>query len=378
MKSTLIRLAVGVLALNCSGVLSAQNQVKVEIKADAAKPAEKPAEKVVDRKAELDPEAKASNQKTANAIAKALRAARLNGYKIEVEYKNGTATLIGEVPNDARRERALEATRQVPGVKEVVNKLTITARKPAQAKVEAAPAEEAPAEEEAVAVDVVEAGGDGQVQQYEQMMRPRMWRELEFIRQNCELTPDQRPQIKAAAEASVKQAAKDFVKGRRQGGQATVGTAIRNDLIKTLEKTLTPEQMTHYREVAARRTASIKSTTIRTTVAKLDNFLYLSREQRDKVSASLTENWKEDWEQWLMLWRYGGMYFPTVPDKELVPHLNAQQKQVWKGAQKINASFWGGEQQQDDEDKWWTGKEDDQPKAKSGEADSKPAGKGDK
>ena len=220
---------------------------------------------------------------------------------------------------------------------------------------------------------------DAQAQQYEQMMRPKMWRELEFIRQNCDLAPEQRPKIKAAAEVSVKQAAKDFVRGMQNGRQGDVGKTIRNGLFKTLEETLTAEQMTRYREMGARRTASIKSVTIKSTVSRLDSFLYLSREQRDKISTTLSEKWQEGWEQWLMVSRYGGLYFPMIPDNDLLPHLSEQQKQVWQGAQKINpGGFWGGEQQPVD-DAWWTGKEaTEKPKAEASGADAKPAGEGNK
>ncbi|MDB5339199.1 MAG: hypothetical protein JWN70_4818 [Planctomycetaceae bacterium] len=272
---------------------------------------------------------------------------------------------------DKAAEKATAKKAEKPAVK--------AEEKPAAAKAEAAKAPARVIVVPAAAAAEVNAD-DGQVLQYEQMMRPKMWRELEFIRQNCDLTPEQRPKIKAAAQASVKQVAKDIVH-KNQGrirGDVSAGTVIRKDLLKTLEQTLTPEQMARYQEVAVRRTASIKNTTIRSTVARLDSFLYLSREQRDKISATLSDNWREEWEQWLMLSMYGGMYFPTIPDKDLLPHLSAQQKQVWQGAQKIMPGFWGGEQVQDD-DEWWNAKEEvDQPKAKAGEADAKPAGEGDK
>lgn len=77
------------------------------------------------QKSASEPDAKAVNQKTANDIAKALRAARLNGYNIEVEYKGGVATLIGEVPTAQQRDMAAQVTRQVPGVKSVANQLAV-------------------------------------------------------------------------------------------------------------------------------------------------------------------------------------------------------------------------------------------------------------
>lgn len=70
-------------------------------------------------------DAKAINQRTANDIAKALRAARLSGYNIEVEFKGGVATLIGEVPTAQQRDTASQVTEQVPGVRSVSNQLTV-------------------------------------------------------------------------------------------------------------------------------------------------------------------------------------------------------------------------------------------------------------
>lgn len=77
--------------------------------------------------------AKATNQKVANDIAKALRSARLAGYDIEVEYKNGVATLIGQVPTAQQRAIANKVTQEVEGVRKVDNQLTVKdAAKPRQ------------------------------------------------------------------------------------------------------------------------------------------------------------------------------------------------------------------------------------------------------
>jgi len=72
-----------------------------------------------------EPDAKAVNQQTANNIAKALRAAKLTGYNIDVEFKNGVATLIGEVPTAQQRDTAAQVTEQVSGVRSINNKLTV-------------------------------------------------------------------------------------------------------------------------------------------------------------------------------------------------------------------------------------------------------------
>jgi hypothetical protein len=219
-------------------------------------------------------------------------------------------------------------------------------------------------EEAAAADEAAEAPADpldAQAQQYEQMLRPKMWRELEFIRQHCDLTREQRPKIKAAADAGVKKAARGVLQEAQRGNhEADPGAMIRKDLLTTLEKTLTKEQLARYQEQAARRAAALKKTTIHSVAAQLDGYLYLSREQRDKIMQSLQTNWKDEWESWLLIaQQYGGWYFPVIPDQYIVPHLDQQQKKVWQGVQKVNAGFWGGSlRQQQAEDDWWEGKDD--------------------
>jgi hypothetical protein len=200
---------------------------------------------------------------------------------------------------------------------------------------------------------------DAMAQQYEQYMHPRMWRELEFIRQSCDLTAEQRPLVKAAGLAGAKEAAKQFARNQQQGKGKDLGVFIRQEIFKTLEKTLTPDQMTQYQQGSVRRVAALKKVIILSTVARLDGLLYLSNEQRDKITESFTTHWEEDWEAWQGVSRYGGVYFPMIPDRPLVPHLNEQQKKVWQGARKIspNALFGGSSRPQADED-WWSGKDE--------------------
>lgn len=220
---------------------------------------------------------------------------------------------------------------------------------------------------------------DALAQQYEQYMHPHMWRELEFIRQSCDLTAEQRPVIKAAGLASVKEAAKLFLRNQQQrGGQGKdIGVSIRQEIFKTLEKTLTPDQMAQYQQGAARRAASLKKVVILSTVARLDGLLYLSSEQREKITGSLTTSWEDDWEAWHGVSRYGGVYFPMIPDQQLAPHLSQQQKTVWQGARKINPSaLIGGSQRPQADEDWWSGKEEtEETKAEASGKSPEPAKK---
>ncbi len=215
-----------------------------------------------------------------------------------------------------------------------------------------------PAKERANAMAAAEQE-EAMAQQYERYMHPKMWQELEFIRQNCNLTREQRPLLKAAGMASAKEAAKNFVRGQRQESGTDQGSFIRKDLLKTLEKTLTPDQMTQYRQAAIRRAANIKKVVIQSTVARLDSLLYLSAEQRAQITESLMKNWDDAWESWQGVSRYGGVYFPMIPNSRLVPHLNEQQIAVWDRSRKINPnSLSSGRERTPAEEDWWDGKEE--------------------
>ena len=207
-----------------------------------------------------------------------------------------------------------------------------------------------------------------QAKQYEQALAPKMWRELEFIRRSCDLSPAQRPKIKAEGLASLQRAAKVFVKQRTQAAQDDPSLAIRQDLHKFLKATLTPEQLAAYEQQIARRAAAAKKLTIQIVVAQLDGSLYLTAEQRDKISQSLAKDWQEKWEQWSSVMQHGDNYFPMIPDQLLLPVLTEQQKRVWSGAQKLNPSFWGGGRRAPNDDVWWDGKDENAPEKKDGDS----------
>lgn len=80
--------------------------------------------------------APASNQEMAERIASALGSAGMRGFKIEVRFQDGTATLVGAVATAQQKMMATEVVSQVPGVNVVENKLT-AAHGPAQPMVQA-------------------------------------------------------------------------------------------------------------------------------------------------------------------------------------------------------------------------------------------------
>jgi len=88
--------------------------------------------KNADQAAETAPEkpaqSKANNQQMADKIAVALRDAKLQGYDIGIEYKNGTATLTGRVTDPKQKERATQVLEKVQGVSRVDNQLILTTK----------------------------------------------------------------------------------------------------------------------------------------------------------------------------------------------------------------------------------------------------------
>lgn len=68
---------------------------------------------------------KVTNQKMAEAVARSLQSAGLNGYDMEIRYQDGVAELRGAVSSPRQRLQAEQAARQVPGVRMVSNQLRV-------------------------------------------------------------------------------------------------------------------------------------------------------------------------------------------------------------------------------------------------------------
>ena len=68
---------------------------------------------------------KSTNQQTANAIANALRAARLSGYDMDIEFNDGVASVVGKISTVKQKETVTQVVSQVPGVQRVDNQLEL-------------------------------------------------------------------------------------------------------------------------------------------------------------------------------------------------------------------------------------------------------------
>ena len=112
-----------------AGVASVDNAMVVEAAPAPATPAPSPAPEVVQVAAsEPAPAAPASNQAVAQRIAVAVQQAGLNGYDMEIRFKDGACTLAGEVSDQGQIDAAVAAARGVAGVSGVTNDLSVPTR----------------------------------------------------------------------------------------------------------------------------------------------------------------------------------------------------------------------------------------------------------
>jgi osmotically-inducible protein OsmY len=80
------------------------------------------------KKSDQKPASKATpqdNQKLAEQVAGQLRTARLSGFDIEIEVKNGICLLKGKIANAGQKQRASQLASSVAGINRVDNRLSI-------------------------------------------------------------------------------------------------------------------------------------------------------------------------------------------------------------------------------------------------------------
>lgn len=203
------------------------------------------------------------------------------------------------------------------------------------------------------------------VMQFQQQYRPFLNEELGFIRLSCNhMSVEQRLKVKRAGEAGLKEAAVAMAEQQQAPNQGRhVGvrkpprdlrTTIRTAIDKTLQETLTEEQFASYRQEADARLKRRKHAAIVSIVSRLDGCLFLNAQQRQTIVDSLSSNWEDKWEQWLMISAWGDQYFPLIPNELIVPHLNVNQKSVWEHLQKIDfGDWWAAGVQNNQNDGWW-------------------------
>jgi hypothetical protein len=127
-----------------------------------------------------------------------------------------------------------------------------------------------------------------------------------------------------------------FVGLARPRAPADPAADAEQQIAELIAKQLTTEQQALYKTEHDKRQAFRKQTVIDNLIAKLDEKLDFTAQQRRKLSATLEARWSEDWAPQLEIFVHMGEYVPQIPDEYVIPHLTAEQKKLWNGLQKVS------------------------------------------
>ncbi|MCL2385733.1 MAG: hypothetical protein FWC84_07890 [Alphaproteobacteria bacterium] len=188
---------------------------------------------------------------------------------------------------------------------------------------------------------------DNQVEQFMRQARPFLRAELIFVRKVCSLDTEHFRKIYHDAEAGCKDAMTKSVEGML-GQRGLIARAARNAaeapdpltqfreaLLAVMKRNLTEEQFARYQAEAEKRDAFQKQHAIAYLVEAIDNELFLSGEQRAKLTESLSNHWDSSWTSCAEYLLYGNRFFPAGLDPYVSLYLVSMQVKVWSGGQRV-------------------------------------------
>jgi hypothetical protein len=207
-----------------------------------------------------------------------------------------------------------------------------------------------------------------QAKQVEQMLQPVIRTELEQVRQSCgSLSPEARRTIAEAARETASEVAAVWV-GRQErpnGASFDAREQLHAGIVKVVEPLADPLEFAAYRrEAEARLVRRDEAARVRI-VAKVDEQLDLTADQREAILVDLRNRWQPEWIR--ELHDTGGIVVnghrpaPDYAGVCIAPHLDAEQREAWSAWTRVagfrhvnvgpNMRFDGHGLQQDDE--WW-------------------------
>jgi hypothetical protein len=214
-----------------------------------------------------------------------------------------------------------------------------------------------------------------QAQQFEQMLQPLLNTELAFVRRACgSLPPEARQAVLAASRQGLREVAERIAREQFEGGAddrdvVEVREAIHARVAAAVEKRAAPEEFAAYeREWRQRHDRRAEAARVRI-VAKLDEQLGLTAEQRRAMLEDLRAKWRPAW--LCELDDHDGVIIndhppaPDFADACIAPHLDAVQLRRWRewseaaGAQMLSRGGidWSDlnalQQGQVKQDAWW-------------------------
>jgi hypothetical protein len=180
--------------------------------------------------------------------------------------------------------------------------------------------------------------------------------ELAYAHRVCDMSPEQREQVAMATVESID----DFIKklGKKKNrnarvrgfvnGRATLSVneraTVQAEIKKLVDTKLRPEQAALYLDEITKRDQRFRQATVQFFVARIDEKLRLTDEQRAKLLKALEDKWREQYGQTVEVLMNNPRYVPQVSSGPLMAILDDYQKSVWRTLQKLgpqNVSIFG-------------------------------------
>ena len=124
--------------------------------------------------------------------------------------------------------------------------------------------------------------------------------------------------------------------GRNQNKPKDILEEFETAAVEIVSQVFPPETIAAYQEEQGHRKSFRARSGAMALVAHLDSNFRFTRPQREAITDSLQKAWQRNWQSYLQLMVHNPQYFPDVPDKTIVPHLNRAQIKQWKSRQRQN------------------------------------------
>jgi hypothetical protein len=179
---------------------------------------------------------------------------------------------------------------------------------------------------------------------FRRQLRPLARAQLHVVKAACATSKEEQAKLARDGEQVLEEAAKKFAEnqlamqrglGIRFGQDvANPREMIRDGLLALVKAQLPADRAKHYQAEVDEQIANQFRISARNLVARFDEELVLSNEQREKISEALAKS-KDSAIKNFEGNSYNGPYLPAVPDNLVTPFLNPSQVRIWQGTQKV-------------------------------------------
>jgi hypothetical protein len=196
---------------------------------------------------------------------------------------------------------------------------------------------------------------DAQVKQWVVQIKPQMRHllkgETHFLEKICQPTEEQKKGLKAVGEKVSADFIKQFAKTQKQLMRGINANnppkypephkMITEAFSAYAKEHFSADQLKKYQDECDKRRDQTRRMTISNLVAKLDKELILTADQREKIAADLSADWKDTWAQQLQIFISNDHLFPKLPTNRITNHLTVDQKNALKSIPQNDNQFWG-------------------------------------